>query len=149
MATKTRISGVRQLAGNILMLLPGLALGISSILKFAGVPKVVHQMALAGFTDGKLTLVAILEILSAVLFLHPKTRSFGLLFISAFLGGAICTHVQMGEFPKAVWPAVFLVLAWIGTWLRHPVTLWSFRSTVATESFHADRGEAHLASREA
>ena len=149
MANNTGNSRVRLLAGSVLIFLPGLALGVSSIVKFAGVPQVVHQMALAGFADGKLTLVAILEILSAILFLYPKTRSFGLLFLSAFLGGAICTHVQMGEFPKAAGPAVFLALAWAGTWLRHPEMLWSFRKEVPSQNYRADRGEARLASREA
>lgn len=130
------------------MLLPGLGLGISAIAKFAHVPKVVDQMALAGFSDEKLTLVAALEILSAVLFLYPKTRSFGLLFLSAFLGGAICVHVQMGELPKAVGPAMFLTFAWIGSWLRHPQTYWSFHSEAAARNFPAERGEARFAARE-
>jgi DoxX-like family len=149
MANMTGDNRVRQLAGSVLIFLPGLALAMSSIVKFAGVPKVVHQMALAGFTDGRLLLVAILEILSAMLFLYPKTRSFGLLLISSFLGGAICTHVQIGEFPKAVGPAILLTLAWTGTWLRHPETLWSFRTDVSAQGIRAENGEARLASREA
>jgi DoxX-like family len=140
---------VRPLAGSVLIFLPGLVLAMSSVVKFAGVPKVVHQMALAGFTDGRLLLVAILEILSAVLFLYPKTRSFGLLLLSSFLGGAVCTHVQMGEFPKAFGPAILLTLAWTGTWLRHPETLWSFRTDVSAQGIRAENGKARLASREA
>lgn len=149
MANMTGDNRVRQLAGSVLIFLPGLALAMSSIVKFAGVPKVVHQMALAGFTDGRLLLVAILEILSAVLFLYPKTRSFGLLLLSSFLGGAICAHVQMGEFPKAVGPSILLTLAWTGTWLRHPETLWSFKTNVSTQGLRAENGKARLASREA
>jgi hypothetical protein len=89
-------SRIRSVTANILIFLPGLALAVSSILKFAGVPAAVHQMASSGFTGGRLMLVAALEILSAALFLYLKTRSIGLLFLSAFLGGAMCTHVQMG-----------------------------------------------------
>jgi hypothetical protein len=149
MANMTGNNRVRSLTGSVLILLPGLALGISGIAKLAHVPQVVHQMALAGFTGEKLILVAVLEILSAVLFLSRKTRSFGLLFLSAFLGGAICVHVQMGEIPKAVGPAMFLTFAWMGAWLRHPQTYWSFRSEAAAGNFAAERGEARFASREA
>lgn len=115
----------RSIAGNVLIFLPGLALAIFSVLKFAGVPGIAHQMIAMGFTGARYTLVATLEICSAVLFLYPRTRSIGLLFLSAFLGGAICAHVQMGEVPKGIGPAFLLTLAWIGSWLRHPQMLWS------------------------
>jgi len=114
----------RRIAGNILIFLPGLVVTMSSIVKFAGVPGVVHNMAADGFGNGKLTLVATLELLSAVLFLFPRTRSFGVLVLSSFLGGAICTHVQMGEYAKAIGPSILLALAWVGIWLRHPQALW-------------------------
>lgn len=115
----------RRVAGSILIFLPGLMVVMSAIVKFAGVPAVVHQMAAQGFAGGKLTLVAALEISSAILFLFRRTRSFGVLLLSSFLGGAICTHVQMGEYAKAIGPSVLLALAWVGTWLRHPDALWS------------------------
>ncbi len=118
----------RQIVGTILIFLPGLAVGMSSIVKFAGVPGVVHQMAAAGFSGGKLTLVAALEIASAAFFLYPRTRSLGLLLLSSFLGGAICTHVQMGEYAKAIGPCILLSSTWLGTWLRHPEALWSLDS---------------------
>ena len=114
----------RRIAGNILIFLPGLVVTMSSIEKFAGMTAVVHNMAAEGFANGKLTLVASLEILSAALFLFPRTRSLGVLLLSSFLGGAICTHVQMGEYAKAIAPSLLLTLAWAGTWLRHPQALW-------------------------
>jgi len=115
----------RRMGGSIAIFLPGLALLLSSVVKLAGVPGVVHTMAADGFSGGKLTLVAALEFLSAALFLFPLTRSFGLLMLSAFLGGAICTHVQMDEYTKAIGPCALLAIAWFGTWLRHPQVLWS------------------------
>src|SRR5262249_4367872 len=125
-----------------------LALVMSSVLKFAGVPGVVHQMAQDGFSGGKLALVAGLELLSGLLFLYPRTRSFGLLLFSAFLGGAICTHVQIGELPKAFGPALLLALAWIGTSLRHAEALWSFQPNRFARTARAT-DQASWASREA
>jgi hypothetical protein len=122
-----KISRNRAIAGNVLMLVSGLGLVLTSASKFFGVPAVVHQMALEGITGEKLVIVATLELLSALLFLYPKTRSIGLMFLSVFLGGAISTHVQMGEFPAAVPAGSFLTLAWLGTFLRYPEALWSFR----------------------
>lgn len=139
----------RSISGNILMALPALGLVGSSLVKFARVPGVVHKMALLGFGGGKLTLIAALEIVSALLFVYPRTRSFGLLLLSAFLGAAICVHVQVGQFGDAAGPAVFLTLAWVGTWLRHPEMLWSFKDQGSAGHFSVEKGEATWASREA
>ena len=78
-----------------------------------------------GFGSEKITLVAALELLSALLFLLPVTRSVGLPFASAFLGGAIAAHVRAGEFAGALWPALFMSVCWMGVWLRYPEVLWS------------------------
>jgi hypothetical protein len=136
------ISRTRAIAGNVLMLVSGLGLVLTAASKFFGVPAVVHQMALEGITGEKLAMVASLELLSTLLFLYPKTRSVGLLFLSAFLGGAISTHVRMGEFPAAVPAASFLTLAWLGTFLRYPEALWSFRqgkTSIASSSAEVKR----------
>ena len=119
------------MVGNILVYLPGIVVMMSSGVKLAGVPGVVHQMATMGFTGGRYALVAILELVSAGLFLYPRSRSLGFLLLSAFLGGAICVHVQMAEVAKAAGPAILLTLAWSGTWLRHPELLWSWKKTHA------------------
>lgn len=142
-------SRVRSVAGNTLIFLPVLGLAGSSLVKFAQVPGVVQKMALLGFGGEKLILVAALEIVSALLFAYPKTRSFGLLFLSAFLGGAICAHVQAGQLGDSAGPAVFLTLAWVGAWLRHPEMLWSFKEQGSAGDVSTEKREASWASREA
>ena len=136
----------RTRLGSALMFLPGLALGVSSILKLAHVPGVVQQMTTMGFTGARYTLVATLELLSAIFYFYPRTRSFGLLFLSAFIGGAICTHVQMGETAKGIPPAILLTLAWTGSWLCHPEVFWSFRRPGSTAGIRGEDREQRLAS---
>jgi DoxX-like family len=116
--------GPRGMAGLALIMFSSVALIGSAIAK-VGVPAVQAQMARLGFAGGKLTFIAVLEIIGAAGLLWPRTRSIGLLWVSAYLGGAICAHVQAGEFDKALSPATVLLLAWIGVWLRHPQALWS------------------------
>jgi hypothetical protein len=116
---------------GVLIVLSGFVLALSAGMKFAGVPAVVHQMAVAGFGGGKLTLIASLETACSALFLWPRARSLGLLLVSSYLGGAICTHIQAGEYGHAFQPALILSLAWIGAWLRHPQMLWSVNQTVS------------------
>lgn len=136
----------RSRVGNVLVALPGVAVILSETLKFLHVPAVVQQMAAAGFSEGKLLLVATLGMASAILFLYPRTRSIGVLLLSSFLGGAICIHVQRGEYSTAVAPSTLLALAWIGTYLRHPEMLWSFEPAASRTN---EAGRRNWASREA
>jgi len=119
-------SKTRRTLGNILIILVCVALLGSAGAKFAHVPAVVAQMSSAGLSGDRLAFAAFLEVLSAVAFLIPATRSFGLLLISSFLGGAIATHLQHSQ--SIVPPSIVLILAWLGAWLRHPFILWSFGS---------------------
>jgi hypothetical protein len=121
-----RPSSRRPLVGAVLIGVAGGLLAFSAAMKFAGVPAIVRQMAADGYAGNKLLVIATLELPSTALFLWPRTRSIGLLLVSSYLGGAICTHVQLNEFPKAIPPAAILSLAWTGTVLRHPRVLWSF-----------------------
>lgn len=113
----------RRRAGNFFIFLTVLLLIGSAAAKFAGVPPVVAQLSADGFGGARLTFIAILEVASALLFLVPATRSLGLLLVSAFMGGAIATHLGHGQ--PFFQPAIFLFLVWLGAWLRHPLVLWS------------------------
>jgi len=63
------------------------------------------------------------ELVSAILLL-PRTASLGVLLTSGFWGGAICMHVSKGE--AFVLQSVFLLLTWVGAYLRVPGTFASF-----------------------
>ena|SRR5579863_151809 len=114
----------RRIAGNILLYLFGILLIGSAAAKLAHVPAVVAQLGAMGFSGNRLMFIAVLEVICAVLFLIPATRSPGLLLISAYLGGAIATHLQHSQ--PISQPAFVLILLWLGAWLRHPEILWSF-----------------------
>jgi hypothetical protein len=109
-------SGTRFRTGNFLVLLLSLLLTGSAIAKLIPVPKVAEQMALVGFSGGRLTFIAVLEIASALLFAFPRTRFFGLLMTSAYLGGAIAAHMGHGQLGWQ--PAVILGLVWLAARLR-------------------------------
>ena len=121
--------GKRFVIGKVMIVMSSLMLMVSAGAKFAHIPKVTTDLGAMGFDEGKLMFIATLEVLSALLFLIPATRSIGLLLVSSFLGGAIATHLQHGH--SIVQPAFVLFLIWLGTWLRHPQILWSLPLTPA------------------
>jgi hypothetical protein len=61
--------------------------------------------------------LGIVELSMYVLYLIPKTRYLGGLIILAYLGGAVATHLHVGDgfFPV---PIVVGVIAWLGLFLR-------------------------------
>jgi DoxX-like family len=134
------ISKHRRILGNVVVFSCGLLLVGSAAAKFAHVPRVVGQLGAMGFDGNRLMLIAVLETITAVLFLMRPARSAGLLLVSAFLGGAIATHIQHGHSPAQ--PIFFLSLLWLGTWLRHPEILWSVNRGHAPRNLgHSKAGE--------
>lgn len=131
------IAKSRRIAGTLVGGLGSLILVGSSASKFAHVPRVVAELAAVGFSGNLLVLIAILELGSVLLFLVPLSRAFGLQMISAYLGGAIATHIQHGQSP--IPPAFVLALLWTGAWLRHPILLWSFQTPISNRESPAVR----------
>jgi hypothetical protein len=92
------------------------------------------ELAVKGFTElglgDHLLLIGVGELVSAILFFIPRTNSLGLLLLSAYMGGAIVTHMQHGQ--PYIAQSVILVLIWVAGYLRHPEVLQSFRSGATT-----------------
>jgi hypothetical protein len=134
----------RFIVGNILIYLGAFGLFAGGVAKFAHVPKVVEQLTAMGLGGSKLTLVASLEVLSGVLLACRPVRSIGLLFLSAYLGGAVCAHVQQGAIIAFNPPAIVLGLCWLGVFLRHPQSLWSLSESSVSPTQYAvtDRRQA-------
>lgn len=86
-------------------------------------PEMVEMMAKFGLGDW-VKIIAVGELVSAVLFIIPKTSSLGVLLLSAHLGGAIATHMGNGE--PFVMQTVILLLIWVANYLRNPEMFCSF-----------------------
>lgn len=115
----------RRISAWILSGLITLALVGSAIGKLVSAAPVVEMFEKWGLRS-HLTLIGVGELVSALLFFIPRTHSLGVLLLSAYLGGAIVTHMQNGE-PYII-PAVMLMLVWVVGYLRHPEMLQSFRA---------------------
>ena len=69
-----------------------------------------------GYQESSLTGIALLELACTALYVIPQTAFLGALLLTGYLGGAIATHVRIGE-PFGV-PFVLGVLVWLGLYLR-------------------------------
>ena len=61
-------------------------------------------------------LLGIIELISAIFFMIPKTSLLGLLLLSSYLGGAIATHLQHDQ--SIIFPAAIEALVWIAAAIR-------------------------------
>ena len=117
---------------------------IAGIMILAGSAKILglfppEDVAKLGLT-GWITVIGAGELTTAILLLVPRTTSLGVLLTSGFWGGAICLHLSKGE-PFVV-QSVFLLLTWVGAYLRVPGTFASFAVSAKTEPSIANPTEA-------
>lgn len=104
--------------GRVASGLVAFALTMSAIMKISKAPPVIEGFTKFGFPEGTIRPIGIVEITCVLLYLIPKTRLFGAILVTAYLGGAVVTHVRAGE--PFVAPIVLGVLAWAGLTLRDP-----------------------------
>ena len=59
-------------------------------------------------------------LMCALLFAIPRTATIGAILITGFAGGAICTHLRVGEIgsPPQFIAIALAGLAWLSLWLR-------------------------------
>ena len=69
-----------------------------------------------GFPRHLFSVIGVLELTCAALYAIPATSVIGAVLVSAYFGGAVVTHVRVGE-AFAV-PVLLGVLAWAGLYLR-------------------------------
>jgi hypothetical protein len=79
--------------------------------------QVIAGMAHFGYTEDRLPLVFTLEAIAVILYVIPQTAIFGAVFMTAYFGGAVATHVRIHD---PGWPLAVIagVCAWIGLYLR-------------------------------
>ena len=115
----TSISKGRLWAGRIIGGLPALLLLVDAIMKFVKPAPVVETTVKLGYPESLIVGLGAVLLVSTILYLVPKTAVLGAILLTGYLGGAVATHVRVGEgwFP-ILFPVIFGVLLWGGLWLR-------------------------------
>jgi len=107
--------------GWVLSVLPAPLLIMSGVMKIMQPKDVVEGFTKMGWDKNTATIaivLAVLELGSLLLYLIPKTAVLGAILLTGYLGGAVATHVRVGEYPQSLIPVALGVLAWLGLWLR-------------------------------
>jgi hypothetical protein len=96
------------------------------MLIMSGIMKVTHNAQAVdgfvnkfGFSEGVITPIGLLELVCTAIYLVPRTAVLGAILLTGYLGGAVVTHVRIGE-GVFIAPAIMGVVLWLGLWLREP-----------------------------
>ena len=105
--------------GRIISALPVLFLLMDGVMKLLKPRVVVEATVQLGYPESVILGLGIVLITCTVLYIIPPTSVLGAILLTGYLGGAVATHVRVGEglFP-VLFPVIVGVLIWGGLWLR-------------------------------
>ncbi|HMD31140.1 MAG TPA: DoxX family protein [Candidatus Acidoferrales bacterium] len=104
--------------GRVLSALPVFVLFLSAFAKIKHPPEVTQQFTQKfGYPESLFVLLAVIEIACAVLYAIPRTAVLGAILVTGYLGGAIATHVRVGD-PGFSTPLALGIFVWAGLFLR-------------------------------
>jgi hypothetical protein len=113
------LSPARLWSGRVLSAVPVLALLMSAGMKLSHSGQVVDMFSgHLGYPAPLLPALAMLELACTLLYVVPRTNALGAVLLTGYLGGAIATHVRVGD--AFVAPLVLGLLVWAGLYLREP-----------------------------
>ena len=106
--------------GRILSGLPALFLLADSVGKFVKPAPVVEGTVRLGYSEGVILPLGVVLLACTVLYVIPRTSVLGAILLTGYLGGAVATHVRVGDplFTHVLFPVYFGVLLWAGLFLR-------------------------------
>jgi len=108
----------RHIAGWILSGLLAAFLGFSASGKFRDFPGKAEMFDHLGWSMATMKVIGVVEIVITIIFLIPHTAFFGAILLTAYLGGAVASHVRVGD------PFVFQVIIGVVVWIAYLLRRW-------------------------
>ena len=109
-------SGKIVWVGRVISALVSLLFAMSALMKLRGGPEVVEGMSHLGLPESLIVPLAILEISCVVIYAIPATSVLGAILLTGYIGGAICTHLRVGD--PFFMQIGFGIFVWLGLYLR-------------------------------
>ena len=103
-------------AGRVISILASFVFLMSAFMKLRGGTEVAQGMAHLGLPESLILPLAVLEVSCLAIYLIPATSIVGAILLTGYMGGAICTHLRVGD-PVYVQVALG-ILVWLGLYLR-------------------------------
>jgi hypothetical protein len=122
MSSTTGSSGAARgpAIGTVLTVLVALFLTFDTVLKVLALAPAVQGTAELGYPLGSVVWIGAIELVCLVLYLVPRTSVLGAVLLTGYLGGAIATHVRVGNplLTHTLFPLYVGAMLWGGLYLR-------------------------------
>jgi hypothetical protein len=108
--------------GRVLSALGVLFLVFDTAIKLVGARAAVEGTVQLGFAQHQVLTIGLIELACLVLYLVPRTAVLGAVLFTGYFGGAIATHLRLGNplFSHVLFPTYVAALLWVGLSLRDP-----------------------------
>ena len=112
-------SGARW-SGRILSGLTVLFLAFDAVTKIARASFSVEGTVQLGYPASTVVPIGIILLACVIVYVIPRTAPLGAILLTGYLGGAIATHVRVGNplFTHELAPIYFAAILWTGLYLR-------------------------------
>ena len=115
------VSNTRHWAGEIFCFVPAALLFADGVMKVVRVPMMVKMLQDLGYPDQVLMPLGAVLCGCVLLYLIKQTAPIGAILLTGYLGGAIASHVRMGQGPMEILiPAAIAIVLWTGLVLCRP-----------------------------
>lgn len=119
--TAIDVAARRQiLSGRILSGLSIAFLLFDAGMKIARVPAAIQGTVQLGYPAETILGIGLVQLVCLALYAAPRTAVVGALLLTGYLGGAVATHVRVGNplFSHILFPTYVAALVWGGLYLR-------------------------------
>jgi hypothetical protein len=119
-SSKAEPSAALRWSGRIATTIVVLFLAFDVGIKLSGASAAVKGTTDLGFAASQLLPIALIELACFVLYLIPRTAPLGAVLFTGYLGGAIATHLRLGNplFTHVLFPVYVAALLWGGLYAR-------------------------------
>lgn len=113
-------SNARLWVGRILTAIPILFLAVDAVMKLIRSAPATQGMVQLGYPDGVTRAIGVVLLICVVLYAVPRTSVLGAILLTGYLGGAVATHVRVGNplFSHILFPVYVALMLWGGLYLR-------------------------------
>lgn len=104
-------------AGRIISALPVLLMGGGGVMALVNPVPVRPTFTALGYPAHLVPVIAVVEVICAILYAIPQTAVLGAILLTGYLGGATASHVRVGQ-SLFILPVAVGVLVWLGLYWR-------------------------------
>src|SRR5436190_21855066 len=109
-------------SGRALSALAVLFLLFDATIKLLQLPVAVEGTKKVGYPGNVVFILGAIQLVCLIVYLVPRTAVLGAILWTGYLGGAVATHVRVGNplFSHVLFPIYVAAIIWGGLWLREP-----------------------------